>query len=204
MEADSDPYATILFSDIRDVLLDLKTSSAKDAFRYAWLAVLGLNLPGFKVASPLDEVGPGASTDWDDRWSHTYLTVPTCLEAMFPSKGPATRLVNDAVAGVIIGREREYASGLSSPVSSWGWGVIGPLEVPSSDGRTRALWNKEDLKGVDVPFVRNVFSQLRLVNDDQKWDTFALAFEAASSVKRQGIHAVFGMRELNDIPSQCS
>ncbi|KAJ6604525.1 NRDE-2, necessary for RNA interference-domain-containing protein [Mycena vulgaris] len=183
MEADSDPYATILFSDIRDVMLNLDSRSAKDVFRYAWLTVLGLNLPGFRAAPPIDDLDTDTSIDWDDRWCHTYLIRPAYLEATFPSKAPASRLLNDAVAGVIIGREREYTSGLGGPVSSWGWGVIRPLETPSSDGRTRALWTKEDLKGVDVPFVRNVFNQLRLGNDDPDWDVFALAFEAVSSVK---------------------
>jgi hypothetical protein len=102
---------------------------------------------------------------------------------MFP-KGSQSRIVNDAVAGVIIGREREYTSGLSNPFLSWGWAVISPLEVPSADGKTRALWNKEDLDGIDATFVKNVFDQLRLGNDDVHWDLLALAFAAASSVKR--------------------
>lgn len=174
-----------MFSDIRDVLLNLDSPSARDAFRYAWLTVLGLNFPGFKAVAQLnDELEPDALIDLDDRWCHTHLIRPAYLDAMFPSKGPTSRIANDAIAGVIIGREREYASGLSGPVSSWGWGVIRPLELPSSEGRTRALWNKEDLKGVDVPFVGRVFSQLRLGNDDIEWDLFTLAFEAASSVKR--------------------
>ncbi|KAJ7900210.1 NRDE-2, necessary for RNA interference-domain-containing protein [Mycena olivaceomarginata] len=146
-EADSDPYSTILFSDIRD-----------DVLRYAWLTVLGLHLPGFKAAAAADADADGL--DWDDRWCHAYLTRPAFLEALFP-KAPQSRIVNDAVAGVIIGREREYTSGLGNPVLSWGWGVIGPLEVPSSHGKTRGL----------------------LGNDDVHWDLLALAFAAASSIK---------------------
>ncbi|KAJ7492744.1 NRDE-2, necessary for RNA interference-domain-containing protein [Mycena latifolia] len=183
MEADLDPYATILFSDIRDVLLNLESRRAKDVFRYAWLTFLGLHLPGFKAVSPVDELEPDTSMDLDDRWCHTYLVRPAYLDAIFPSKRPTSRLVNDAIAGVVIGREREYTSGLGGPVSSWSWDVVRPLEIPSSDGRTRALWSKEDLEGVDVQFARNVFSQLRLGNDDSDWDVFALAFEAASSLK---------------------
>ncbi|KAJ7103657.1 NRDE-2, necessary for RNA interference-domain-containing protein [Mycena belliarum] len=183
MEADSDPYATILFSDIRDILLNLESRSAKDAFRYAWLTVLGLHLPGFQAVPPVDEHEPDASLNLDDRWCHTYLTRPAYLDAMFPPRSSTSKLVNDAFAGVMVGREREYASGLGGPVSSWGWGVIRPLDTPSSDGRSRALWNQEDLQGVDILFVRNVFSQLRLGSDDLEWDAFALAFEAASSLK---------------------
>ncbi|KAJ7706309.1 NRDE-2, necessary for RNA interference-domain-containing protein [Mycena rosella] len=182
MEADADPYGTILFSDIRDVLLNLDSPSARDVFRFAWLAVLGLHLPGFKALAPVDELEVDTSLELDDRWCHTCLTSSAYLDAMFPAK-PTSRIANDSVAGVIIGREREYTSGLGGPVSSWGWGVMRPLEIPSSDGRTMALWNKEDLRDLDVPFVRNVFSLLRLGDDDLDWDVFALAFEAASSVK---------------------
>ncbi|KAJ7038329.1 NRDE-2, necessary for RNA interference-domain-containing protein [Mycena alexandri] len=181
IEADSDPYSTILFSDIREVLLNLDSPAAKDAFRYAWLTVLGLNLPGFKATD--DETMPDASMDLDDRWSHQYIIRPAYLNAIFPAKGTQSRIVNDAVAGVIIGREREYTSGLGNPILSWGWGVIDPLAVPSSDGRTRALWNKGDLDAIDATFVGNVFDQLRLGNDDIRWDLFALAFAAASNVK---------------------
>ncbi|KAJ7783652.1 NRDE-2, necessary for RNA interference-domain-containing protein [Mycena maculata] len=184
IEADSDPYSIILFSDIRDVLLNLDSADAKDLFRHAWLMVLGLNLPGFKVGPRLGELEPDTSMDLDDRWCHTYLLRPAYLDAVFPSnKGTVSRIMSDAVTGVIVGREREYASGLGGPISSWGWGVIRSLEVPSSDGRTRALWSKEDLKGVNGPFVRNVFSQLRLGNGDLDWDLFSLAFEATTSVK---------------------
>ncbi|KAJ6574984.1 NRDE-2, necessary for RNA interference-domain-containing protein [Mycena capillaripes] len=178
-EADSDPYAIIMFTDVRDLLLNLDLPSAKVVFRYAWLTVLGLHLPGFTAAhEPVSD----ASVNLDDRWCHTYLTRPAYLDAMFP-KGSQSRIVNDAVAGVIIGREREYTNGLCNPILSWGWCTVRPLEVPSADGKTRALWNQEDLDGVDLTFVRNVFEQLRLKNNDIHWDLLALAFAAATSVK---------------------
>ncbi|KAJ7169756.1 NRDE-2, necessary for RNA interference-domain-containing protein [Mycena filopes] len=180
-EADSDPYSTILFSDIREVLLNLDSAAAKDVFRYAWLTVLGLSLPGFKATD--NSTMLDTAMDLDDRWCHRRLIHPTYLDAIFPPKGLQSRIVNDAIAGVIIGREREYTSGLGNPILSWGWRVIGPLAVPSPDGRTKALWNTSDLDGVDTAFVRNIFDQLRLGNDDVQWDSFALAFAAASNVK---------------------
>ncbi|KAJ7125708.1 NRDE-2, necessary for RNA interference-domain-containing protein [Mycena crocata] len=182
IEADTDPYATILFSDIRDVLLDLSSPEAKDVFRYAWLNVLGLSLPGFQAVSRPYGLDSANSVDVDDRWCHTYLLRPAHLDAIFPSREPS-RIVNDAVAGVIIGREREYTSGLACPILSWGWGALRPLEIPAADGRIKSLWTKEDLQDVDVPFIRSVFSQLRLGNDDLQWDLFALAFEAGSNIK---------------------
>ncbi len=38
--------------------------------------------------------------------------------------------------------------------------------------------------GLDQEFTRRVLSQLRLGAEDYEWDLIALAFEAASSVKR--------------------
>ncbi|KAJ7654952.1 NRDE-2, necessary for RNA interference-domain-containing protein [Mycena polygramma] len=175
-EVDSDPYSSILFSDIRDLLLDLSSPNAKDIFRYAWLTVLGLHLPGFRAVSQLRlKSAPDASVYSDDRWCHTYLTRPAYLDAIFP-KGITEQ--NRELT-----QEREYTSGLQNLISSWGWGTVNALGVPSSDGKFRTLWNKQDLDGVDGTFVKNVFDQLRLGNDDVHWDVFSLAFAAASSIK---------------------
>jgi hypothetical protein len=40
------------------------------------------------------------------------------------------------------------------------------------------------LCGVDEAFVRRVFEQLRWGAEDVEWDCYALAFEAALSVKK--------------------
>ncbi|KAJ7225643.1 NRDE-2, necessary for RNA interference-domain-containing protein [Mycena pura] len=180
MDADSDPYATILFSEIRDVLLHLESRRAKDMLRFAWLTVIGLNLPGFPGT---DNLEAHSLVDLHDKWFHAYLNRPAFLDALFPAKVSTSRITNDAVAGTTIGRVREYTNGLGCPILSWAWGAIRPLEVPSSDGRTKSLWNKKDLEGVDVAFVGNVFRQLRLGNDDLEWDLYALAFAGASSLK---------------------
>jgi hypothetical protein len=47
------------------------------------------------------------------------------------------------------------------------------------------MWTKEDIAGVDVEFVRTMFDQCRLGDDDVEWDLLTLAFEAAIDVKRQ-------------------
>ena len=49
----ADPYAVVLFSDIRPHLFPLRTQPAKDTFRRIWLAFVGLHVPGF-VASLSD------------------------------------------------------------------------------------------------------------------------------------------------------
>ncbi|KAJ7293452.1 NRDE-2, necessary for RNA interference-domain-containing protein [Mycena rebaudengoi] len=183
IDSESDPYATILFSDIRDILLDLESRNAKDVFRYALLTVFGLHLPGFTATSPSNPLRPVLFTNSDDRWCHTHLLRPAYLDAIFPSGSSTSRITNDSVAGVLIGREREYVSGFDGPVLSWGCGVLGPLEIPSSNGAIRGMWSKEDLHGVDAVFIRAVFNQLRLGADDVDWDILALAFEVASGIK---------------------
>lgn len=41
-EEDDDPYSTILFSDLRPLLVNLTYSGVKQAFRLIWLSFLGL------------------------------------------------------------------------------------------------------------------------------------------------------------------
>ncbi|CAK5264904.1 unnamed protein product [Mycena citricolor] len=177
--ADSDPYATILFSDIRDVLLYLVTPTAKDAFRYAWLSLLGLHVPGFV------DIDPEGVSDLDGRWSHVPFTRASFYDALFRFTGSReSRITNDAVAGTIIGREREYREGLGGPVMLWGRNTVHPLKVPSADGRSRSLWRKEELSALPTAFIRNVFAQLRDGNCGSDWDWYALAFENALGAKR--------------------
>ena len=172
---ESDPYATILFSDIRPLLLCLQSTRAKNAIRLIWLSVLGLHVPGFSEFLSTDR-----NANADDRWCCTHLTNPHCLASIFPSEAAQGWITTDSYAGVVVGREREYASGFG-PVKNWGFGLIGPLE--SVDGMG-SLWTREDVQGVDEPFIRRVFKQLRLEADDAEWDAHSLAFEAATSVKR--------------------
>jgi hypothetical protein len=107
------------------------------------------------------------------------------------------KLSTEAVAGVIVGREREHMSGIG-PVRSWGPGVFGPLDagvqVEGPGGRSgkAGIWGKDDVNGLDEEFVRRVFAQLRLRTDDFEWDVLALAFEAALSAKRYDFLALKG------------
>lgn len=174
-DADADPYATILFSDIRPLLLSLHSERAKHAFRMVWLSLLGLHVPGLSASLSPDEQG-----NWDDRWALTHLTSPACFAFVFPA-GVETRISSDAHAGVIIGREKQYASGFG-PVKHWGLGVIGPLE--SVGNQKCGIWTKDEVLGVDGGFVRRVFEQLRWGPQDVEWDCLTLAFEAALGVKR--------------------
>ncbi|KIY45744.1 hypothetical protein FISHEDRAFT_76294 [Fistulina hepatica ATCC 64428] len=164
-----DPYSTILFADVRPLLFVIRTREAKHAFRRAWLSFLGLRFPG-------------SSPGWDDRWNASDLVNTAHLDALFPSAfhPPAS----DAVAGVLIARERTYRDVLG-PVKAWGDDVVEPLDIhimPGGKART-ILWSSVDTAGLDVSVIRNIFGRLRMGEDDAEWDAMYLAFEANVGLK---------------------
>jgi hypothetical protein len=186
----SDPYTTVLFSDIRPLLLSLQTTEAKNAFRLAWLSFHGLHIPGFCAS-----LSNGSHGYRDDRWSNTHFTTSTFLSSIFPPEGTQRRITADAHAGVLVGREKEYANGFG-PVKDWGCGVVGALECMESQA-VAALWCKLDISGVDERSVRTLFDQLRLGVEDQEWVCLALAFEAAVSIK--GYARFYSCKLISDI-----
>ncbi|KAF5374821.1 hypothetical protein D9758_000403 [Tetrapyrgos nigripes] len=172
--SDLDPYSTVLFADIRNILLSLRSQRAKDIFRLAWLAVLGLPVTG---TSTLLVSHDGS---WDDRWNSTYVSSPSFIDSIFPSAEEKRASGVDSVAGVLVGRQKHYANSFG-PVKNWSWGVIEPLDpLFGSTG----LWSRADVKDLDHEFISRVFSQLRLGSDDWEWDILALAFAAATNLSR--------------------
>ncbi|TFY82820.1 hypothetical protein EWM64_g1196 [Hericium alpestre] len=174
--ADEDPYATVLFSDIRPLLLALSSTRTKAAFRLIWLSFLGLHIPGIEAfMSPAT-----AAENTDDRWTEMHLASQPYLCSIFPSDTSPHRLTTESYAGVAIGQQEEYSSGFG-PVKNWGYRTVGPLDA---FGEAKvAMWTREDVQGVNQEFVRGVFEQCKLTRDDVEWDTLALAFEAAVNVK---------------------
>ncbi|ESK97958.1 hypothetical protein Moror_896 [Moniliophthora roreri MCA 2997] len=167
-----DPYATVLFSDIRPILVSLENQRAKDAFRVTWLSVAGLHVPG------LSEFLASGEESWDDRWCMNCVTLPNYLNVIFPA-GKHQRLTTESHSGVIIGREKVYASSFG-PVRNWTWGSLGPMAPIHGQ---HGMWDQVDVAGIDIEYIRRIFSQLRLGSEDVEWDTLALVFEAAINVK---------------------
>ncbi|KAG6841933.1 hypothetical protein C0991_005113 [Blastosporella zonata] len=157
-----DPYSTILFSDIRPLLISLTSASAKNAFRIAWLSLAGLHIPGFSLTT-----SASSEINWDDRWNLSHLTQRSYLNALFPSSLAQNYLRSESAAGVIIGREKEYASRVSEK------------------GKTNdvIMWRNQDVEDLDHSFIRRLFADLRLGADDTDWDILMLAFEASLNVK---------------------
>ncbi|KAF5385316.1 hypothetical protein D9615_001411 [Tricholomella constricta] len=191
-----DPYCTILFADIRPLLIHPESSLAKNAFRRAWISFLGLHIPGFSAS-----LSSSMEINWDDRWNQGHLKRLSYLDALFPRDAIQNRLTTEAYAGAIVGREKIYASGFG-PVKCWGYGVLGPLDgLGLEKGRAKAkMWEKEDVEGLDEGFVRRVFTQLRLGRDDTEWDVLALAFEAALDVKSAIKHSRTLLSQNESLP----
>ncbi|KAG2056941.1 hypothetical protein BDR06DRAFT_1038090 [Suillus hirtellus] len=168
----SDPYATVLLSDIKALLLPLRTEGAKNAFRLIWLSVLGLHIPG--LAETLSQ------GSWDDRWSFTYLCSFSRLDSIFPATARQRQLIADSHAGTLIGREREFSSSFG-PIKEWSRNTLGPLEWVGQE--KWRMWTAVDLQGIDQDFVRAIFKQLRCGSEDHEWSIYALAFEAALDIK---------------------
>ncbi|KAF9455047.1 DUF1740-domain-containing protein [Macrolepiota fuliginosa MF-IS2] len=177
-ETEADPYSTVLFSDIRAFLFEARFPSTWSTLRLAWLSFLGLHVPGF-VASLTDH-----DLNWDDRWNMGYLTNQPHLDIIFPTDANRKALTTESSAGVLVGREREYANSFGIPVRVWGNGVVGCLDAAVNGSRElRSWWTQEDVAGVDVLVVRRVFAQLRTGSRDVGWDELALAFESVVNLK---------------------
>ncbi|KAI0034268.1 NRDE-2, necessary for RNA interference-domain-containing protein [Vararia minispora EC-137] len=176
--AELDPYSTILFSDLRPFLFPLTTARGKNAFRLVWLSFLGLHVPGLESL-----LNPQFAETADDRWTETHLASAGMLDRVFPLASPAHRIAADAQAGVLVGKEEQYATSFG-PVKHWAHRVLGPLEgMDFVSGAGWPLWTSADVRDVDVGFVRNIFSVCRTGSDDVEWDGLTLALEAAVNPK---------------------
>lgn len=174
-DAELDPYATILFSDIRPYLFGLTSNHSKNLFRLIWLSYLGLHVPDLEAIVRASD---------DDRWAQLRLVSRPYIEAIFPSSTDTQSSLPESLAGVLVGREKQYMDSFG-PIKNWSHRCITPFEASEfRNGNARwAMWTKEDIAGVDVEFVRRVFEQCRMGDDDIEWDRLTLAFEAAIDVK---------------------
>ena len=145
-DEEEDPYAAVLFSDVRPFLIHLQTTKGKDVLRLIWLSYLGLHIPG--LSSALSS-GDCAS---DDRWADTYFLQPSFLHTLLPQESRNRGLITaDSQTGAIIGREKTYAK-FFDVVKSWSLGTLEPFEGLTVDGEYR-MWSKRSLLGADSEVV---------------------------------------------------
>lgn len=167
---DGDPYATILFSDIRPLLVSLTTHQAKAMLRLIWLHFLGLRIPGLIASlSPLS---------LDEKWAEGPCISRSMLSILVPSCNAPDVVSSDSFAGALVGREKAYRNAFS-PVKSWGFGVFGVFEDLSMFNEARR-WVLLDDNNVEL--VRNLFRQLR-TGDDRDWNVLSIEFEACIGIK---------------------
>ncbi|KAL5495358.1 hypothetical protein ACEPAI_821 [Sanghuangporus weigelae] len=175
-DGDDDPYAAVLFSDIRPFLVDLRTAKGRDKLRLIWLSYLGLHIPGLSSALSTDSFAS------DDRWADTHFLQPSSLKSLLPQPSSNRGVITaDAQTGVVIGREKTYAKSFDV-VKSWSLGVLEPFEGLTVDGEYR-MWIKRSLDGVDseiVDVMRRILRDVRHENDfGVQLNVAELAFEAA-------------------------
>ncbi|KIP12478.1 hypothetical protein PHLGIDRAFT_97829 [Phlebiopsis gigantea 11061_1 CR5-6] len=175
-EAANDPHSTILFSDIRPVLVNLTHVGSRQAFRLMWISFLGLHIPGFSATLSSESDCPS-----DDRWSAAHLTTSHLLDKLFPEESASNRITADSHSGVLVGRERLYTHAFG-PIKQWSFDVLGGVDAVAG-GRCR-LWSSEDVRAVDASHIREVFQQCRLSDRDAEWDSLRIAFEGAVDPKR--------------------
>lgn len=172
--AGDDPYSTILFSDIKRLIIDLVKPESRNLLKRIWLSLLGLHLPGL-----FDDL-----VDLNDKfcfveefWPWHQFRRSSHLDSLFSTRGKGgTDIQFDSAAD---GAAQRTGFG---PVKNWRTSVLGPLENIGTYCSYRT-WEREDVYGVDAPMVRRLFELLK-EDTDPHWDALYLAFEAALDIKK--------------------
>lgn len=187
-----DPYSTILFSDIRPFLVNIRTTSGVKLFRLVWLSFTGLRIPGLLPSL--------ANTTSDSKWAEISLCGRHFLDDLFP-KQTTHQMYAESIAGVIVGKERAYRSSFGN-IREWACGLLEPLESILLDGTVR-MWERFDgdleaarcvrLPGLSAlhsdekanahTFHRSIFKELYLGEGDEDWLILSLALELSVSAK---------------------
>ena len=189
-ESKQDPYSTVMFFDLQDYLMDVTTDRGKECLRLAFLAFLGVPIPGIDdhcLSSPSASYRPPSERVVDaSLWNlSTNAGWPSIPLSLFPPLEVSSTITWESISGTTVGMEHRVASGFG-PVHLWGYGTRGWLD---GIGRTceHRLWEGESY-GPSVSSIRWTFEQLRTTMADEatkvEWDSMAVAWEASISTKR--------------------
>jgi hypothetical protein len=125
-DGDDDPYSTVLFSDIRPFLVNVRTRHGLRLFRQFWLYFLGLRTPGI-----IDSISGAVS---DAAWAESSFCSGAFIDMLFPQHSQGSLI--ESVAGALVGCERAYRDSFGI-VREWGYGLLCPLEGVLPDNRMR-------------------------------------------------------------------
>ena len=146
-----DPYAVIMFNDIRSFLSDIQSLEAKEYLRLAFLSFLGLNVPGIAGINVLDGnnehlmfLPEGWMLDGLGGW----VSAP---ELLFPPVENDRLITWESHIGTTIGLERPRQSRFG-PVKDWVY-RRSLLEGISISGDKRA-WESADMQNIQVDCLR--------------------------------------------------
>lgn len=142
-ESMEDPYATVLFADIRPLLINIQTAEARHALRLAWLDFMGLHIPGLATFLSQGEYSH------DDIWAQNHLAQKGYLQRLFPPKDKDKERVWDAFGGTVVAKETTYGQ-VFGCVKEWGRGVLPAIEST----HFLAIWDENDVDGVDKSLMR--------------------------------------------------
>lgn len=146
-----DPYAIIMFNDIRSFLSDIQSLEAKEYLRLAFLSFLGLDIPGIAGINVLD--GNHEHLIYlPDRWMLSglggWVSTP---ELLFPPMENDHLITWESHIGTTVGLERPRQSGFG-PVKDW-VNRRSLLEGISISGDKRA-WESADMQNIQADCVR--------------------------------------------------
>jgi hypothetical protein len=190
-ESQEDPYSTVQFFDLQDYLMEVTTDRGKECLRLAFLAFLGVPIPGIDnhlcPSSSFTSYRPPSERVVDlQLWSlSTNAGWPSNPSSLFPPPNVSRTITWESIVGVTVGSEHRVASGFG-PVRHWGYGTRGWFD---GIGRTceQRVWEGESY-GSSVGIIRRLFEQLRTTMADEatkvEWDSMAVAWEASISTKR--------------------
>lgn len=150
-EDEIDPYSTILFSDVRPFLSDVRTDAAKEYLRLAFISFLGMNIPGISETRVLEEFSDNY-LNFENGWMHSgrggWVANPSIL---FPPSSEDRLVTWESHSGVTIALETPKRSGFG-PVKEWTT-ARSYLEGSGIACEGRA-WEAADVTGVDASVVR--------------------------------------------------
>jgi NRDE-2, necessary for RNA interference len=197
-ESEEDPYSTVIFLDLQDYLTEVITDRGKELLRLAFLAFLGVPIPGIDnhlcpSLSSTPYRSPSELVVDPELWGlSTDASWPSNPLSLFPSPDVSRTTTWESIAGITVGTEHRVASGFG-PVHHWGYGTRGWLEGVGKTCEQR-MWEGCSY-GPAVEAIRRTFEQLRATMADEatrvEWDSMGIAWEASISTKKYVFLIIF-------------